>query len=331
MAFRNGKSSRTAIQTATSVSRRRRVDWPLILGVPAPGLPVPKVVERPVQRQLAALLSALAEIVALENPDAILRRSVEVAREKIGLARAAIFLLDGPRQMMLGTWGCDLQGNVVDEHRIMFSLGDTDREAFRRGREEGAHFTIFDDCPIVEHRGPETRVAGRGWTAWTPIVSSHVPIGILFNDAGLAGGPVDEVKQAYTAILCSVLGTILDPIRAVPGAGGGDAVETKGRRLVTSAVAMLAEDPTIDARAIARRLEVSVGWFTRIFKAEMGLSLIEYRNRLRLDRVDAMLAKGRTTLLQAALAAGFGSYAQFHRVFRGVRRMTPREFLRRSR
>jgi transcriptional regulator GlxA family with amidase domain len=63
----------------------------------------------------------------------------------------------------------------------------------------------------------------------------------------------------------------------------------------------------------------------------MGLSLIEYRNRLRLDRVDAMLAKGRMTLLQAALAAGFGSYAQFHRVFRGVRRMTPREFLRRSR
>jgi AraC-like DNA-binding protein len=320
----------TVIDTAASVSRRRRVDWPLILGGPGPGLPVPKMVERPVHGQLAALLSALAEIASLENPDAILRRSVEVAREKIGLARAAIFLLDGPRQMMLGTWGCDLQGNIVDEHRIMFSLGDIDREAFRRAREDGAHFTIFDDCPIVEHRGPETRVAGRGWTAWTPIVSSHVPIGVLFNDAGLSGGPADPVKQAYAAILCSVLGTILDPVRAVPGAGGGgDVVETKARRLVTAAVALLAQDPAIDARAIARRLDVSVGWFTRIFKAEMGLSLIEYRNRLRLDRVDAMLAKGGMTLLQAALAAGFGSYAQFHRVFRGVRRMTPREFLRR--
>jgi len=307
------------------------VDWQLILGAPGHGLavPVPKVVDRPVHGQLAALLSALAEIVSLENPDAILRRSVEVAREKIGLARAAIFLLDGPRQMMLGTWGCDLQGNIVDEHRIMFSLGDTDREAFRRAREEGAHFTVFDGCPIVEHRGAETRVAGRGWTAWTPIVSAHVPIGMLFNDAGQTGAPADEVKQAYAAILCSVLGTILDPVRAVPGAGGGDAGATKGRRLVTAAVALLADDPAMDARAIARRLEVSVGWFTRVFKAEMGLSLIEYRNRLRLDRVDAMLAQGHTTLLQAALAAGFGSYAQFHRVFRGVRRMTPREFLRR--
>ena len=257
--------------------------------------------------------------------------AVEVACEKIGLVRSAIFLLDGSRQMMLGTWGTDLQGAIVDEHRIMFSLGATDREAFRRAREEGAHFTVFDDCPIMEHRGAESRVAGRGWTAWTPIMSIHAPIGMLFNDAGVSGAPVDEVKQAHAAILCSLLGTILDPIRGVPGAGGGDVGETKGRRLATAAAALLGEDPTLEASEIARRLQVSVGWFARVFKAEMGLSLVEYRNRLRLDRVDAMIGKGGTTLLQAALASGFGSYAQFHRVFRGVRRMTPREFLRRRR
>jgi AraC-like DNA-binding protein len=315
------------IDTASLINRRRRVDWPLIIRASGPELPLPKVVDRPVRGQLAALLSALADIVALENPDAILRRSVEAALEKIGLTRAAIFLLDGSRQMMLGTWGTDLEGAIVDEHRIMFSLSDTDREAIRRAREERAPFTVFDDCPIVEHHGAETRVAGRGWAAWTPILSSHVPIGMLYNDAGLSGAPVDETKQAHAAILCSMLGTILDPVRGVPGAGGGNVGETKGQRLVSAAVAMLSENPAIEARAIARRLEVSVGWFARVFKAEMGMSLVEYRNRLRLDRVDAQLARGGTTLLQAALAAGFGSYAQFHRVFREVRRMTPREFL----
>jgi AraC-like DNA-binding protein len=298
---------------------------------PGPGLPAPKVMERPVRGQLGSLLSAFDDVLAIENPDAVLRMAVEVAREKIGLVRSAIFLLDGSRQMMLGTWGTDLQGTVVDEHRIMFSLGATDREAFRRAREEGAHFTVFDDCPIMEHRGAESRVAGRGWTAWTPIMSIHAPIGMLFNDAGVSGRPVDEVKQAHAAILCSLLGTILDPVRGVPGAGGADVGETKGRRLATAAAALLAEDPTLEASAIARKLQVSVGWFARVFKAEMGLSLVEYRNRLRLDRVDAMIEKGGTTLLQAALASGFGSYAQFHRVFRGVRRMTPREFLRRRR
>ena len=83
----------------------------------------------------------------------------------------------------------------------MYSLSDTDREAFRRARAVGAHFTVFDDCPLVEHRGRETRVAGRGWLACTPIVSAHATIGMLFNDAGLSGAPVDETKQAHAAIL----------------------------------------------------------------------------------------------------------------------------------
>jgi AraC-like DNA-binding protein len=280
---------------------------------------------------LAALLSAFDQILALEDPDAILRRSVELAREKIGLARVGIFLLDASRNMMLGTWGSDLQGAIVDEHRIMYSVSATDREAFRRAREEGAHFTMFDDCPIVEHRGGESRVAGRGWGVWTPILSAHAPIGMMFNDAGLSGAPVDETKQAHAAILCSLLGTILDPVRSVPGVGRGNVGETKAQRLVKAAVEMLTQNPAVDARVIARQLEVSAGWFARVFKAEMGMSLVEYRNRLKLDRVDALLEQGGKTLFEAARVAGFGSYAQFHRVFRGIRGMTPREFLQRHR
>jgi len=41
-----------------------------------------------------------------------------------------------------------------------------------------------------------------------------------------------------------------------------------------------------------------------------------------------LLDRGRTNLLEAALAAGFGSYAQFHRVFRALRHVTPRDYLR---
>src|SRR4029078_10587583 len=105
-----------------AATHRRRVEWRWIMGPQGPDLPPPKVVERPVRGQLGALLSAFDEVLAIENPDAILRMAVEVAGEKIGLERAAIFLLDASRQMMLGTWGTDLQGAIVDEHRIMFSL-----------------------------------------------------------------------------------------------------------------------------------------------------------------------------------------------------------------
>jgi AraC-like DNA-binding protein len=329
--MRHVSNIETRIESRSPVGRRRRVDWPLILGSAGTGMPAPKVMDRPAPGQLAALLSAFDEILALEDPDAILRRSVEVAREKIGLVRAGIFLLDSSRDMMLGTWGADLHGVLVDEHRLMYSLSNTDREAFRRAREEGAHFTVFEDHPIAEHRGPETKLAGRGWVACTPIISAHATIGMLFNDGGLSGAPVDDTKQAHAALLCSLLGTILDPVRGVPGVGPAGPGDSQGPRLVTKAVAMVVENPAIEARAVAQRLQVSSGRLARRFKAEMGMSLLEFRNRARLDRVDALLADGQTTLLQAALAAGFGSYAQFHRVFRSIRHVTPRDFLRRRR
>jgi AraC-like DNA-binding protein len=48
----------------------------------------------------------------------------------------------------------------------------------------------------------------------------------------------------------------------------------------------------------------------------MGLSMTRFRNQQRLDRFMRLYGQGRTTALAAAHQAGFGSYAQFHRVFR---------------
>ena len=308
--------------------RRRRVDWPLILGHVQSDVPTPVLVNHEARGRLTGLLSAFDEILKLEDPDAILRRAVELTREKIGLARVGLFLFDRSRNMMLGTWGSDLHGDIVDEHHVMYAVNDVDREAFRRAREEGAHYTVFDNCPIVEHRAGETRVAGRGWTVWTPILSARGPIGILFNDGGMSGDAVDETRQEHAALLCSLLGTLLDPARNVRRVGTAGISESAGRRLVTAAVPLLEQDPGIGGKTLASRLGVSVGRFVRVFKAEMGMSLVEYRNRLRLDRFEALLGGGRTNMLETARAAGFGSYVQFLRVFRARRRMTPREYLR---
>ena len=59
----------------------------------------------------------------------------------------------------------------------------------------------------------------------------------------------------------------------------------------------------------------------------MGVSLVEYKNRLRIERFLTLVAPGGGNLMQAALDAGFGSYAQFHRVFRNLLGATPKEYL----
>jgi AraC-like DNA-binding protein len=308
------------------MKRRRRVDWSIILGADQPA---PRVLDPSVPGGMAALLSTFGELRTLEDPDAIIRRAVELARIRIGLARVAIFRFDKGRDLMLGTWGSDLSGRLVDEHQIMYAVSDPDREAFRRAEEAGEHFTVFDDCPIIGHQGSQTLIGGRGWVAWTPILAPHARVGMLFNDVGLTGAPVDAAQQAQVAILCSFLGTVLDPVRSFQGPGDAGADEsTSSRRLATAAAKMLAREPGLSGADLAARLEVSAGRLAHVFKAEIGMSIVEHRNRMRLERFTMLLDKGRRNLLEAALAAGFGSYAQFHRVFRSLRHVTPREYLR---
>jgi transcriptional regulator GlxA family with amidase domain len=97
--------------------------------------------------------------------------------------------------------------------------------------------------------------------------------------------------------------------------------------MVGKIVRMLARDPSLGGKTMATKLSISLSRLARLFKTEMGLSLVEYRNQLRLERFLVLVDSGGGNLLEAALAAGFGSYAQFHRVFCGVYTKTPREYL----
>ena len=71
------------------------------------------------------------------------------------------------------------------------------------------------------------------------------------------------------------------------------------------------------------------GAISRIFTQQIGVSVSRYRNSMRLERfLEYYRQPDRKTITEAVYAAGFGSYAQFHRVFTQVYGTSPREFLR---
>lgn len=275
---------------------------------------------------LVSLLSVFDELLACVSVDAILKTAVELARGRIGLTRVSIFIRDAARGVMRGTWGTDLGGATVDEHSITFDIWDGDLELYERAR-SGVYWTVVENAPIVENLPTQTRVVGNGWLCCTPIRTAEEPLGMMFNDAGLTGRCIEERKQAQGAMLCSLLGTALDVARR-RGDSLSQARSLTRNPLVVRAAKMLAEDPALTAEELGRGLGLSASRMARVFKAEMGVSLVEYRNRLRLERFSALLAQTNDNLLEAALLAGFGSYAQFHRVFLALRGTTPGKFLR---
>ncbi len=68
---------------------------------------------------------------------------------------------------------------------------------------------------------------------------------------------------------------------------------------------------------LAKRCGLSPSRLSRLFKQQTGISLVKYRQQLCLQRLlEQTAGKAPSNLLAAALRAGFGSYPQFHRVFK---------------
>jgi len=306
------------------VTVRRSVDWSLILGKRAPE---PVLVSLAPQGDLATLLSACDALLAMTDTDAICRRAVELARSHVGLTRVSIFLMDEGGSHMLGTFGTDLSGETTDERHVMFNAigGVIDVFAYA---EAGKHFSVLENCPIVVQHQRSTEVAGSGWLACTPIRWGQQRLGMMYNDAGLSGAPLDEGKQARATVLCSLVATAIAQVRGQPGASARARSAVTKHPLLLEAVRMLDRDPGLAGKEIAAELGISISRLVRLFKSELGTSLVDYRNRLRIDRFRALVDGGEHGLLKVARAAGFGSYAQFHRVFRAAHGTAPSDYLR---
>ncbi|MEM7800723.1 MAG: helix-turn-helix domain-containing protein, partial [Chloroflexota bacterium] len=82
-----------------------------------------------------------------------------------------------------------------------------------------------------------------------------------------------------------------------------------------------------DLKSLADITARSPEFISRLFKRETGIGFAEYRSRCRMRRFIEIYSDGhQTTLLAAALEAGFGSYAQFYRACCAILGLTPRAY-----
>lgn len=95
-------------------------------------------------------------------------------------------------------------------------------------------------------------------------------------------------------------------------------------RLLRSAVA------PDGVETLARKAGLSPSQLSRVFAKQIGMSIVDYRQRVRLEKFREIYGRGRRyNLTVAAFRAGFGSYPQFHRVFKKHFGFSPAEYRRR--
>lgn len=166
------------------------------------------------------------------------------------------------------------------------------------------------DLPRLRRRCPEAPLAEM-------LAPTAAPARLLAREQARALGALLRTAADHpgaarraAALVLAVLQGWEDFAAAAAGAGA-----TAVHPAVARAAALLAGDPGLERAALVRACGLSAPALGRAFRRALGLDLTAYRQRCRLDRfLDLRAANPGRTLLWCALAAGFGSYAQFHRV-----------------
>ena len=275
-----------------------------------------------------SVLSAADELTACSEANAMLRLAVELARERLGLERVGLYVRDrgADRVVMRGMWGTGARGETTDERSLFHEVSPQQYDALLQARRAGRLGVYQARAPLIASEHGRTFSMGDGWIMATPLLAAGDMVGVMYNDSALTRAPVDEGKQTAAAAFCTLLAALLLSKRGT--LAWQPSLRKSGRSpLVRRILCALDDESATTGDQLARELGVSAGHLARSFKREMAMSLVEYRNRIRMDRFfEAIYREGnRDNILVCALQAGFGSYAQFHRVYRMLHRSSPRD------
>ncbi len=82
---------------------------------------------------------------------------------------------------------------------------------------------------------------------------------------------------------------------------------------------------------VAARLGTTRSYLSTLFRRHCGITLTEYIHRVRVRRAIGLLRSGKDSLAEVAFAVGYRSYRHFHRSFRRLTGLAPKEWVRRAR
>ncbi len=110
------------------------------------------------------------------------------------------------------------------------------------------------------------------------------------------------------------------------------ALGTEARRAVRKAIVYIHSNymQPISLEDTARHVNMSKEYLARCFRQELGVTLVTYLNRYRVDQAKKMLEQGESNLTEIALETGFSSSAYFSRVFRQEVGMSPSDYSKAS-
>ena len=82
----------------------------------------------------------------------------------------------------------------------------------------------------------------------------------------------------------------------------------------------------LSVQQVADYVKLDRTYLYRLFKQQMGMSIVEYINRRRVSRAEVMLIDMQISVKDVAFSVGFSDPMYFSRVFKRLNGITPTKF-----
>ncbi len=82
----------------------------------------------------------------------------------------------------------------------------------------------------------------------------------------------------------------------------------------------------ISLKKLSAELNLSEGYISDCFKKHMGMTIMKYAKKIRIDRAKVLLVTTTSSILEIGLTLGFHDQSHFHKVFKSFTGVSPSEY-----
>ncbi len=148
------------------------------------------------------------QLAQCDSVDDLYREIVVCGQRDLGLDRLGILLIDQATQEQLGTWGVDVDGNLIDEHLWHGPLEIKPWMSEAIQHPEFCHF--WDDVDLINWG----QVVGRGWNAMANLWENDQVFGWLSVDNLIHQAPLTPALQQIIRLYASSISQLIVRKRA---------------------------------------------------------------------------------------------------------------------
>ena len=128
------------------------------------------------EQNIRMLHASMVELSRCLTVSDVCKTAVAFAIKRMGIDRMAVFLTDESCSYLQGTWGTDVQGNIVNESYFRSATIDNDIVLLSKA---SPNEVVFKESVPIYHNN---QVVGYGWTAMTMLTDSEQPIAFICVD-----------------------------------------------------------------------------------------------------------------------------------------------------